>query len=415
MSIQRFIGRLVLAISALFLALPAGAQDLYSVRGVEVEATASDASQARQAAIAMGQSRALQRLWGRLIPAEMMQRAPSLSSQQIENLIEDFGVSNERSGSQSYSAALNVRFRPAEVRRLLREANIPYAEQQAPPVLLLPVYEDSRGPRLWRGANPWYDAWKRRDESGLVPIIVPMGDLRDVSAIDAERAVAMDRAALDEIASAYDADSLLLTIARLGGDPRDDTAGLSVELRRFGGDFEGAMNMVSVRQQAGEPIERFYDRAVEEVDRRLQEEWKQANVLRYDQQQEFLVRVPLRSLQEWVGVQRSLNNISRVTGHDILSLSRNEAIVGLGFVGDEASLRDALAQGGLMLEPLEEAPAGWPAWEMRARFVPSLGAGPASGAGPAGEVSGASVPPAPDGDQGADSQPIMPAPLSRLP
>ena len=116
MSFQRFVGRLALAISALLLVLPASAQDLYSVRGVEVEASASDASQARQAAIAMGQSRALQRLWGRLIPDEMMQRAPSLSSQQIENLIEDFGVSSERSGDQNYSAVLNVRFRPGEVR-----------------------------------------------------------------------------------------------------------------------------------------------------------------------------------------------------------------------------------------------------------------------------------------------------------
>ena len=409
MSFHRFLGRLVLAISALFLALPSAAQDLYSVRGVEVEATASDASQARQAGIAMGQSRALQRLWARLIPDEMMNRAPSLSSQQIENLIEDFGVSNERSGDQTYRAELNVRFRPGEVRRLLREANIPYAEQQGPPVLLLPVYEDSSGPRLWSGSNPWHDAWKRRDETGLVPILVPMGDLSDVAAIDAERAVAQDRSALEQFASAYDADSVLLTIARLSGDPQDDTAGLSIELRRYGGDFEGAMNMVSVRQQADEPLQRFYDRAVQQVDNRIQETWKSANVLRFDQQQEILVRVPLRSLQDWVQIQRQLTNTARVTGHEIRHLSREEGIVALAFVGDEASLRSALGQSNLALERLEEAPAGWPEWELTSRFMPTTPPGPEGDA-----AAGSAAPLLSDPDQRLDQQ-ESPAPLSRLP
>lgn len=371
MSFQRFAGRLALVVSVLLLALPAMAQELYSVRGVEVEATASDASQARQAAIAMGQGRALERLWARLIPREMLQRAPALSSQQIESLIEDFSVSNEHIGESSYSAVLNVRFRPAEVRRLLRESNVPYAEQQASPLLLLPVYADSNGMRLWNSPNPWRDAWQRRDESGLVPILLPLGDLNDLSTIDAERVAALDRAALDQIASAYGADGVLVTIARLGGDPQDDTAALSIELRRFGGSYEGAMNMVSVSQQAGEPIQRFYDRAVEQVDNRIQEEWKRDNLLRFDRQQEMLVRVPLQSLPDWVQIQRRLNSTASVTGYEVRHLSREQAILALSFVGEEAALGGALMRSGLALRELQEVPPGWPSHELTASFTPS--------------------------------------------
>ena len=370
MSFQRFAGCLALVISVLIWAPPVMAQDLYSVRGVEVEASASDASQARQAAIAMGQARALQQLWGRLIPQEMLARAPSLSSQQIENLIEDFGVSRERSGDQSYSAVLDIRFRPAEVRRLLREANVPYAEQRAPSLLLLPVYADSSGQRLWDNPNPWRDAWQRRDDSGLVPIMLPLGDLSDISTIDAEQAAALDREGLAQITSTYDADGVLVAVARQSGDPQSDTAGLAVELRRFGGDYEGAMNMVSLRQQEGEPLRRFYDRAVAEVDARIQEEWKRDNTLRFDRQQDVLVRVPLQTLQDWVQIQRRLNSTASVTGYEVRHLTREQAVLALSFVGDEDALGSALARSGLALRALEEAPTGWPSWELQAAFAP---------------------------------------------
>ncbi|MDF2097175.1 DUF2066 domain-containing protein [Aquibaculum arenosum] len=364
MSFPRFVGRLALLFSALFLALPAAAQDLYTVRGVAVEATASDATQAREAALAMGQSRALRRLWERLIPADRMGQAPSLSSERILNLIEDFGVSNERSGDDRYSAEMSVRFKPGEVRRILREANVPYAEQRGPRLLVVPLFADSNGTRLWEEPNPWRDAWARRTEAGLVPIEVPLGDLNDIAAIDAARAEALDRDALDAIAATYDAEEVLVSIARLSGNPQSGDAGLSIELRRIGPQRDGGLEMASLRQQDGEPTRRFYDRAVQEVDGRVQGEWKRANVLSFDRQDDLLVRVPINSLRDWVEVRRRLQGSSRVTGHEIRHLSRSEGIVSLAFVGGEEELSRALAARSLRLERLPEAQPGWPSWEL---------------------------------------------------
>lgn len=364
MSFPRFAGRLALLLSALFLALPAAAQDLYTVRGVAVEATASDASQAREAALAMGQSRALRRLWERLIPSDRMGQAPSLSSERILDLIEDFGVSNERSGDERYSAEMSVRFKPGEVRRILREANVPYAEQRGPRLVIVPLFADSRGTRLWEDPNPWRDAWERRTDAGLVPIEVPLGDLNDIAAIDAARAESLDRDALDALAATYDAEEILVSIARLSGNPADGDAGLSIELRRIGSQRDGGLEMSSVRQQDGEPTDRFYDRAVKAVDAEIQEEWKRENVLRFDRQEDLLVRVPIRGLQDWVEVRRRLQESSRVTGHEIRHLSRGEGIVSLAFVGDETELVRALAARSLRLERLPDPRPGWPGWEL---------------------------------------------------
>lgn len=379
MSLQRLAGGLFLVFAALAGGAAAWAEELYTVRDVQVEVTAADAAQAREAAIALGQSRALQRLWARLVPAEALQRAPSLSAERIAGLIEDFRVADERSGEDSYAGRLTVSFRPAEVRRVLRDADVPYAEQRGRPLLLLPLYADESGTRLWGDPNPWRRAWRQYGEVGLVPVIVPLGDLGDIGAIDAERAEALDRNALDAIAAVHGTEEVLVTIARLSGDPAAGEAGLSIELRRIGPGRDGGMEMESLRQREGEPAERFYERAVAAVDGRIQGEWKRDNQLRFDSRERLLVRVPLRGLEDWVQVRRRLDDTASVIGLEILHLSRERAILGLSYVGEESQLARSLAQQSLALRAEPSDSPGLPTWRLTlgvdARMPPAPGAG----------------------------------------
>lgn len=402
MSFQRLAGGLLLLFAALASGGVAWAEELYTVRGVEVEVTAADAAQAREAAIALGQSRALQRLWARLIPAEALGRAPSLSAERIGGLIEDFRVAEERSGEDSYAGRLTVSFRPAEVRRVLRDADVPYAEQRGQPLLLLPLYADEAGTRLWDDPNPWRRAWQRRSEVGLVPVILPLGDLSDIGAIDARRAEALDRDALDAITAVHGTEEVLVTIARASGDPTQGEAGLSIELRRIGPGRDGGMEMESLRQREGEPAERFYARAVEAVDGRVQEEWKRANLLRFDSRERLTVQAPLRGLEDWVQLRRRLEAIAAVVDLDILDLGRSRAIVALAYVGDEAQLARSLRQQGLVLEAEAEPVPGMPTWRLTLgidpRGLPAPGSGgqetgyEEAGEGAGGEPEAAGVP-----------------------
>jgi len=370
MSLQRHLGGLFLLLAALAAGGAAQAEELYTVSNVEVEVTAADAAQAREAAIALGQSRALQRLWARLIPAERLDRAPSLSAERISELIEDFRVAEERSGEDSYAGRLTVSFRPAEVRRILRDADVPYAEQRGRPLLLLPLFADEAGTRLWDDPNPWRRAWQQYREVGLVPVIVPLGDLGDIGAIDARRAEALDRDALDAIAAVHDAAEVLVTIARLTGDPASGEAGLSIELRRLGPGRDGGMEMESLRQREGEPAERFYRRAVENVNARIQEEWKSENQLRFDSRDQLLVRVPLRGLEDWVEVRRRLDATASIVEVDILHLSLRRAVLGLAYVGEESQLGRRLAQHGLGLQNEPSDTLGMPSRSLRLGIDP---------------------------------------------
>src|SRR6185437_12375889 len=92
----------------------------------------------------------------------------------------------------------------------------------------LPVWSGAQPPVLWEDPNPWREAFAQRERGeGLVPFIVPLGDVEDLNAISAERALNADPAALAAIAERYQAEEVLITQAMPEGER------VSVVTRRF--------------------------------------------------------------------------------------------------------------------------------------------------------------------------------------
>jgi hypothetical protein len=148
-----------LLIVALGLALvpvgPAAAQDdVFAVGGVEVDATAGNAAEAREAAIAQGHVLAMGRLMERLVLQADLSRVPILRSGELVNMVRDFSVAEERSSEVRYLADLTFRFKPVEVRSFLRRNKIRFAETRSKPVLVLPLYSDGGEIGLWREPIP---------------------------------------------------------------------------------------------------------------------------------------------------------------------------------------------------------------------------------------------------------------------
>jgi len=101
---------------------------------------------------------------------------------------------------------------------LLRQTGLPFAETASKPLLVLPVLKSRVGLMLWEAANLWRTAWSALPiQRGLVPMIVPLGDLADISDVDASQAMLGDETALEGIVSRYQAD--MLREQRSYGDP----------------------------------------------------------------------------------------------------------------------------------------------------------------------------------------------------
>ena len=340
----------ILAGAALAQAQEQGA-DIFTVRGVTVDETAATAAEARQTALAVGQRRAFRRLMDRLVPEGQQDRIPEVDANALQYYVQDFSVNNERTSTVRYLADLTFRFNGDEVRRLLRNAGVGFAETRSKPVVVLPVFSRAGAePALWLADNPWRDVWARiPGDAGLVPLIVPIGDIEDLAAVDAARALAGARESLTAIAERYDADGVLVTAASLSGDPQDGSAVLEVVTRRY---HDGAVSVTlrdKLVQVDGEPYDGFLKRAADRIDDAVQESWKQQYVLQFGSQRSILVHVPLTGLDDWLTLRKRLNGVAAIQQTGLNTLSRSEALLEISFVGDEQRLSRALAQRDLFL------------------------------------------------------------------
>lgn len=328
-----------------------GVSDIFTVRNVPVDETAGTAAEARQVALTVGQRRAFRRLLRRLVPEDQLDLVPEPESEALQYYVLDFSVANERTSTVRYLADLTFRFNAEEVRRLLRQNNVAFAETRGEPVVVLPVFDSPETEAtLWLDPNPWRRIWAQRpSDDGLVPMVVPLGDLGDISAIDVGRALAADPDALRAIAERYGAEGVLVSEASLNGDPEVGSGVLTMVTSRFRDGSKTVTLRDKVVQVTGEPYEAFLTRAADRIDNAVQEAWKQQNQLQFGSQRSILVFVPLEGLDDWLNVRRRLHGVAAIQETDLNRLTRSEAQIEISFFGDEQRLTRALAQRELFL------------------------------------------------------------------
>lgn len=230
----------LVALFAAFAFLPeahAAQDEVFVVPRVPVQASGESATAAKQAAQMQGRRRAVDILLRRLtiesdwayLPrlargepasaggdASLGKSAIALSDGALEALESSFEVYSEKSSATTYRAFITYRFKPDAVRRLLKNARIPYSETQMRKALVIPVLETERGAYLWEANNPWMAAWKARPYlNELTPMTAPLGDVEDASTISAQQALSLDAAKLARMADRYNVSQVILAHARL--------------------------------------------------------------------------------------------------------------------------------------------------------------------------------------------------------
>ncbi|WP_119459567.1 DUF2066 domain-containing protein [Rhodospirillaceae bacterium SYSU D60014] len=346
-----------LALLATALAASAGraqTNDLFAVRGIEVDVTAESAAAAREAALALGQRKALDRVLLRLALAEDVARLPPLSDAEITQMVQDFQVESERTSAVRYIGELTFRFRAEPVRRLFERNGVRFAGIVSNPVLVLPVLTANGDSRLWDDPNPWRNAWAERPAvDGLVPLVVPYGDLGDVAAVGAAEALAGDPESFDELAERYDTGDTIVAEAQLR-NTMDGRVRLNIAARRYAaGVIQQTYtdSLVADSLTAGEGGATLFERGVKRLDEMVQEEWKRANLVSFGIERTLIATVPVGQISDWVAVRKRLADIAIVRDTEILYLMRNEGRLRVVFVGDMPQLERALAQKDLSLSP----------------------------------------------------------------
>lgn len=352
--LRRSLG-LVLAVAFVVLtaaAAPAAADavDVFEVTGVAVDVTAETAAAAREQAHAEGEVRAFRRLLERLTLRADHARLPEFTKEDVDGYVQDFSVAEEKLSSVRYLARLNFRFKAEDVRAMLNDFAIPFAETVSKPVLVLPVFQAAGALILWDDPNPWRDAWLRRsDTRGLVPTMLPTGDLADIAAIGAEQAMDGDLQRLNAVAARYGASDTLVVFGVLRFDAANNRRALEVYFTRYGNQLREQTEVMTFAQEKVETVPQLLARAAKELTRIVEDNWKRDNLLQFTQAGVIATVVPIAGIDDWLAVRRRLRGVAVVRRAEMVLLSLDEVRVNLHYLGDPGQLALALEQADLRL------------------------------------------------------------------
>jgi hypothetical protein len=359
---------------------PSVGDDPYTTT-VTVDATADNVVHARDKARLDGQRKALSQIADNLAGGAGKGKLPNLGDKQITDMVVSFEVANERMTTVRYTADYTYHFRPAEVQKVLAKAGISAPATPGAgggkPALVLPIYQAGTQLVLWDDPNPWRDAWNAR--TGGDHLVLPLGDVTDLSAIDADKARSGDAGALSAIGKKYGTDDVLVAFAVLRG-PAGSPAGLDVTVKHYRAGQLVDTHGQSLDANPGESPADLFGRAAQATASAIGSNW-QGIAAQPMQQGTLTVAVAITGLDDWIKIRDLISSLPAIRKIELRSLSRQEATIDVDYAGDTDQLTAALK--GLDFDLVK----GDPVWHLS-----RSGPGTAAGAPPPGPPPGIFAP-----------------------
>jgi hypothetical protein len=323
---------------------------VYTVAKVSVTADANDAVVAKQNAQTQAQQDALRILMKRMVSWRAYSRLPVLEDAMVERMVEGFAVRRESNSATRYVATLDFTFDQNAVRDLLNRFGLPYTDQQASEVLILPVMLEAGGLRTDTN-NPWYTALSNVDgEHALAPVKLA-APRQDISVKMIEDLTNQSRELFETLKYQYHAENLVLAVAEV------DAHSTQFQVRLAGHDAVGNFSLSRTY--------RIYDRdknaaagiAAEVVVKTIEGRWKSTRLASLGQGNDDSVAVEnvvlsaeFSGLKQWREMRSRLQKVPGVQNLEIKGLNPRAADVVFDFPGGVNGLTQAVQAQGLAVE-----------------------------------------------------------------
>ncbi len=315
-------------------ALPARAQDaLYTVSGIHVDATGASTTEALNAAIDQGRSKAFQILYRRLTRQLDWGRQPALDTAGLLRISRGYNLANERRSTTRYVADVTYMFNPEAVARTLRAAQIAFSQNSAKRILVIPMSPGvSHGPwaqallaPAFRDSAVPFSLLGAEDDATLAALNFDAAGWSDVSGVALKNHVT--EVGLVQVLSANG--KLTVNIRRLGVGEQPAKTSLDVPMLQTVGTTYPAAAQAAVR-------------AIEDM-------WKTRSAIDFSQRGRLTVDVRIAGLAQWSEIQAALGGVGNVTGVSVTAIDTNYARINLAYLGGIDQLREAFATAGLSL------------------------------------------------------------------
>jgi hypothetical protein len=337
----------------LLYARPALAAENFTIKNVDASKTAGSAQAARQMAIASAQVKAFAQLIDAIVMPEDKSRVPELSEPEIADLVSGYEVTEEKVGEKTYKARFHVTFDRKKVQAFLTGAGIEPLENVSPNMMVIPILQEGTQVMLWEKENGWKDAWANAASADKgQSVVVPLGDLEDITMVNVEDAFAGQFASLSKLAEKYDAGRILIAEAVYDVEPETKRPSLQVIMRLLQGESILDRVKMSFAGEPGEGKEAFLVRAARAASHKIAESAKsiaKASAGEEKQEQQLLAQVPIQDIAKWRAFQVNVRHIDGVKDMKVETISSNLARVAIIYTGDFSTLTYFLHNAGYSL------------------------------------------------------------------
>jgi hypothetical protein len=333
--------------------------DVFTVGNYPVDAQAANAVDAKKQALADGQQAAFRSLLKRLVPVTDYDRLKRLSALKASGFLEGVSVRSERNSSTRYIASLDFSFRPDSVRSVLQQEGIPFIEDQAREIVVVPVVRNSDGSiEAGAASRAWNSAWKSLDQEHTLAPFSLQAVKGAINADTLKQAADGGGGAERILAAEYSSPYVVLAIA----DP--DPAAKRLNVTLYGIDGVGGLSLKrSYRVYDGDTAYSMELAAVVGLGV-LEGRWKAQKAPPFAASSyspayssvnsgggtPVAMRAQYQSLAEWSEMRRQLLNLPGVEDVRIETESARGADLTLRYPGGASELASALYGRGLALE-----------------------------------------------------------------
>ncbi|HEY3638534.1 MAG TPA: DUF2066 domain-containing protein [Rhizomicrobium sp.] len=314
------------------------ADDIYTVRGIKVDASAPSTVVAQTKAIESGRDKAWQTLYRRLTRQEDWARQPAVDPTTLQRLIRSYDVGDARSSTTRFVASMTYVFNPNAVRHLLQQTDIAYSDATAKPILVIPL-----GPG-WSAQTPWTKAWADpRFAREAVPLVLPPDDAIDsptLGAIRFDRTGWQDVEPMASRVRALEADLVLVIPQR---------AQMIVKIRRLGTGSLPSVPDVVVPVPAGTPAATSFAKVADAAANAIEESWKSRSAVDFGKHSRVVATLHVESLSQWGDLLQKLGSVPTISDVNVLAMDIGEGRLEISYAGSPDQLNQQLAHEGLSL------------------------------------------------------------------
>ncbi len=337
-----FFGKIVM-LTCLSFATVAKAE-LYKVTGVAVEAESVSSLAAKEIALATGQLTAFNRLMAKLAP-ENMENLPAQNEESVLDFVQGVSIENEKTTATKYMGSIAVEFNEKAVQDFLNSAKVTYLKNEAPALLVVPVFVQNGQKAVLDEMNPLYIALKEKgDFAPFFKAAVPAGDMEEMN-LAAMAAAQEDFSGFQSLLPVYDKKRVM--VLYLTPESEDvwqiynafyPAAGMENQVvhKRFR--FAYGDKQVAAEKMA------------EAVFSEMESRWRDEKTSSLSEDKTLYLRIKAESLPEWLQLEKEMKKWELFETFSLKGLYLPQVLVEAKYKGAEYQLEEKLKEQGWRLE-----------------------------------------------------------------